>query len=57
MPLNPALLTRVQYTAENTAVAKSVQDLLPRHVLRFSSRTLCVLRRCRGAIPHTIIRG
>ena len=33
-PFNSALLTTVQYMAENTAIAKGNDDLLPRHVLR-----------------------
>src|SRR5262249_55212305 len=34
LPFNPALLTAVHYTAENTAVASGFGGLLPRHVLR-----------------------
>jgi hypothetical protein len=40
IPLHSALLTTVHYTAENTAVAKGLQDLLPCIYINFSGRSL-----------------
>jgi hypothetical protein len=56
-PLNPALLIAVQYTAENTAVAKGLEGFLPRHALQLYSTMPRSADQLPGAYqPHAVSR-